>query len=103
MADPKIRYDIEAGIKGEADVKQLEGSLRALGDTLEGELAQEATKAADALQNLGSKQEAIQTFNALRRTTQQLGQELDTASAAVDRLGAEMPQAATATAALAAA
>ncbi|WP_019654019.1 tape measure protein [Variovorax atrisoli] len=103
MTDPKIRYDIEAGIKGEADAKQLEGTLRSLGDTLEGELAQEATKAADALQNLGAKQEAIQTFNVLRRTTQQLGQELDTASAAVDRLGAELPQAATATAAFAAA
>lgn len=103
MTDPKIRYDIETGIKGEADVKQLEGSLRALGDTLDGELAQEAVRAAEALQNLGSKQEAIQNFNALRRTTQQLGQELDIASAAVDRLGAELPQAAAATAAFAAA
>jgi tape measure domain-containing protein len=103
VTDPKIRYDIETGIKGEADVKQLEGSLRALGDTLDGELAQEAVRAAEALQNLGSKQEAIQNFNALRRTTQQLGQELDTASAAVDRLGSELPQAAAATAAFAAA
>lgn len=103
MADPKIRYDIEAGIKGEADVKQLEGTLRALGDTLDGELAQEANRAADALQNLGTKQEAIQNFNLLRRTTQQLGQELDTAAAAVDRLGSELPQAAAATAAFAAA
>ncbi len=103
MTDPKIRYDIEAGIKGEPDVKQLTGSLRTLGDTLDGELAQEAMKAADALENLGAKQEAIQNFNALRRTTQQLGQELDAAAASVDRLGAELPQAAAATAAFAAA
>lgn len=103
MADPKIRYDIEAGIKGEQDVVQLEAALRGLGDTLEGDLKVQAKEAADALANLGAKQGAVQAFTALKRETETLGAELNITAAAVDRLGAELPQAAAATAQFAAA
>lgn len=101
MADPKIRYDIEAGIKGEADVKQLSAALRALGGTLEGDLKTQALGAASALEQLGAKQQAISDFTALKRATESLGAELDQTTASVDRLGAELPQAAAATAAFA--
>jgi len=98
VADPKIRYDIEAGIKGEADVSQLASTVRQLGDSLDGDLKVQAIEAANALDQLGAKKEAVQNFAELRRTTQQLGAELDQATASVDRLGNELPQAAAATA-----
>jgi len=95
--DPRIRYDIEAGIKGEADVNQLAATLRALGDTLEGGLKTQALEAADALDQLGTKQRAVQEFSALKRETEGLTAELNTATTSVDRLAAELPQAAAAT------
>lgn len=98
MTDPKIRYDIEAGIKGEADVGQLAATVRSLGESLEGGLKQQAIEAANALDLLGARKDAVQNFAELRRTTAQLTTELDQATASVDRLGTELPQAAAATA-----
>ncbi len=95
--EPKIRYDIEAGIKGEADVQALAATIRSLGDSLEGDLKKQATDAAAALEGLGNKQAAVQTFGTLRRESESLGAELNTVTATVDRLGAELPQAAAAT------
>lgn len=92
--EPKIRYDIEAGIKGEADVQALAATIRSLGDSLEGDLKTQATDAAAALDSLGNKQAAVQQFGTLRRESETLGAELNTVTAAVDRLGAELPQAA---------
>jgi tape measure domain-containing protein len=101
VADPKIRYDIEAGITGEADVRQLEGALRGLGDTLDGDLKQEALGAADALKKLGDAQAAIDNFTALKRAGQELSLGMSEAAAAVDKLGAQLPQAAASAAAFA--
>ena len=97
MTDPKIRYDIEAGIKGEADVGQLASTVRQLGETLEGNLKTSAIEAANALDLLGARKDAVTNFAELRRTTQQLTAELDQATASVDRLGNEIPAAAVAT------
>jgi tape measure domain-containing protein len=97
MTDPKIKYDIEAAVKGEANVQELEQALRELGGTLEGDLKNQANQAADALQALGAKQEAVTNFGALRRETANLTRELDAASTIVDRLGNELPQATAAT------
>ena len=49
MADPKIKYDIEAAVKGEADAEALAKTLRGVGDVLEGDLQQGALAAAQAL------------------------------------------------------
>lgn len=92
--DPKIRYDIEADITGEADVTRLAATLRGLGDTLEGNLKTQANEAAAALELLGRRQAAVTEFTALKRASETLGAELDTVTVSIDRLGNEMPQAA---------
>ncbi len=101
MADPKIRYDIEAAVKGEADAEQLAKALRNVGDALEGDLQQGAQEAAQALEALAAKQRALESFTALRRETEQLSTSLATATGVVDRLGAELPQVAAQTQAFA--
>lgn len=101
MADPKIKYDIEAVVKGEADADQLAKALRNVGDALEGDLQQGAQEAAQALDALAAKQRALDSFTALRRETEQLSTSLATATGVVDRLGAELPQVAAQTQAFA--
>ncbi len=93
MADPKIKYDIEAAVKGEADAEALAKTLRGVGDVLEGDLQQSALAAAQALEALGSKQRAIDSFGQLKRETTDLEGALQKATAQVDRLGNELPQA----------
>lgn len=97
MADPKIKYDIEAAVTGEANVEQLEQTLRDLGTVLDGDLKKKALGAADALKALTDKQQAVTAFKELRSETQQLGQALNTASGSVDRVGQAYQQAQTAT------
>ena len=81
MADPKIKYDIEAAVKGEADAEQLAKTLRGVGDVLEGDLQEGAIAAAQALEALASKQRAIDTFSALKRETADLESALTKATA----------------------
>lgn len=90
MAEPKIRYDIEAAIKGGQDAQSLAKTLRELGDVLEGDLQQGAQGAAQALEALGAKQRALDAFKALSTETRKLSGELEKASADVDRLGNEL-------------
>ena len=94
MADPKIKYDIEAAVKGEADAEALAKTLRGVADVLEGDLQQGALAAAQSLEALGSKQRAIENFGVLKRETTDLEAALTKATAQVDRLGNELPQAA---------
>nr|WP_295937365.1 tape measure protein [uncultured Acidovorax sp.] len=94
MADPKIKYDIEAAVKGEADAEALAKTLRGVADVLEGDLQQGALAAATSLEALGSKQRAIENFGVLKRETTDLEAALTKATAQVDRLGNELPQAA---------
>ena len=103
MADPKIKYDIEAAVKGDADAEQLAKRLREVGDVLEGDLKTSATEAAQALDALGSKQRALDAFTGLKREVQQLSTELDRGVGAVDRLHNELQQSAAKTQAAAAA
>lgn len=101
MADPKIKYDIEAAVKGEADAEALAKTLRGVGDVLEGDLKDGALQAAQALEALASKQRAVENFQALKRESVDLGTALQKATEQVDRLGAELPQATAQTQALA--
>lgn len=103
MAEPKIKYDIEAAVKGSADADQLARALRNVSDLLEGDLKDGALQSAQALEALASKQRAIDTFSALKRETVDLGAALEKATQQVNRLGSELPQAAANTQALAAA
>ena len=97
MTDPKIRYDIEAGIKGEADVEELAASLRALGNTLEDGLKNQANDAANALEQLGAKNAAVSSFQQLTNESNALSIELAEASNRLDALSADLPAAASAT------
>ena len=101
MAAPKIKYDIEAAVTGAPDAAKLAGELRNIGDVLEGPLQKSAQDAARALDALGAKQRALESFGALKRETTQLSTALSAATAVVDRLGAELPQAALSTQAFA--
>ncbi len=98
MADPKIKYDIEANVAGDASVDQLEKSLRGLSTTLEGDLQKSAVDAANALGALGAKKQAIDSFQALKRETADLAREMDSAAAKVADLGEMLPAATSATA-----
>lgn len=94
MADPKIKYDIEAAVKGDADAEQLAKALTDVSDVLEGDLKQSAQDAAQALEALNAKQKALSAFGTLKRETQGLSQQLDQAVGVVDRLGNELQDAA---------
>lgn len=93
MADPKIKYDIEAAVKGEADAEQLAKALRDVGDVLEGDLQKGARDAADALQALGDKQAAVTNFQNLKNETGALAIELAQAQTEFGRVDAELTQA----------
>src|SRR3989344_2736209 len=101
MADPKIKYDIEAAVKGAPDAEVLAKTLHGVADVLEGDLKEGALQAAQALEALASKQRAVENFQALKRESADLGTALQKATEQVDRLGAELPQAAAQTQALA--
>lgn len=90
MADPKIKYDIEADVKGHASVEALEQHLRELGQTLDGELAGQARAAADALQSLGAKQEVVTTFQRLTNESSALAVDLAQAQHGVTQLAEQL-------------
>lgn len=101
MADPKIKYDIEAAVSGEADAQKLAAELRNVGDVLEGDLQQSALDAAQALESLGAKQRALAEFARLKREAEDMAAALGTATRVVNDLGNELPQASANTQALA--
>lgn len=103
MSDPKIKYDIEAAVKGEADAQGLADTLRGVSDTLDGELQQSALDAAGALETLAAKQRALDDFARLRREAEEMAGALGVATKVVNDLGNALPQASANTQALASA
>ena len=87
MADPKIKYDIEADVKGDAEVGRLAGQLEALAKTLDGDLKNNANAAAAALRQLGDKQAAITRFVELKQGAQDAAARLLEAQAAAQKMG----------------
>lgn len=94
MADPKIKYDIEAAVKGEPDAEKLARALQDVSDVLEGDLKKSAQDSAIALEALASKQRALSAFGELKVEVQGLSTNLDKQVGTVDRLGSEVEQAA---------
>ncbi|MBN9411338.1 MAG: tape measure protein [Burkholderiales bacterium] len=94
MTEPKIKYDLEAAVKGEAEAEELAKALRDVGDVLEGDLQSSARNAAAALDTLAGKQRAIESFGTLKRESEGLSAALQQATSTVDRLANELPQAA---------
>ena len=97
MADPKIKYDIEADVKGNDGVQALEKDLRDLGAVLEGDLKNQATAAADAIKALGDKQATVTNLQQLKNETGALAVELAQAQTAVRQMGEQLSQASTST------
>lgn len=90
MAEPKIKYDIEAVITGNNDVNQLAIQLEKLANTLEGDLKTNALAAADALRQLNAKDAAIRNFADLKQQAKDAAAGLQDAQAAAQKLGAEL-------------
>lgn len=97
MADPKIKYDIEAAVKGEADADQLAKALRGVGDVLEGDLQKGALDAAKALEMLGTKQRGIESFRTLTNEAGALAIELAEAQGNLQQMDAQLAQASAST------
>lgn len=104
MGENKVEIEVTAdtaqAVRG---TTALEKNIRALADTLDGELKVQALATADALAQMGTKKEAIDGFKGLLAETRKLGTAMDEASQKVDKLGADLPRASAATKALAAA
>lgn len=66
MADPKIKFDIEANAEGAPSVEQLARRLDELGKSLDGELAASARDAGQALRQALAGNEAMAGATALR-------------------------------------
>lgn len=90
MADPKIKYDIEANVSGNAEVGQLATRIEQLAGTLDGDLKTSALASADALRQLAQKDGAIQNFVDLKREAQDAATGLKDAQAAAQKLGSEL-------------
>lgn len=84
--NPRIRYDIEAGVTGEQDVNALARELDKLAETLEGDLKTQAQASAQALRELGAKQGAIDNFVKLKTEAGEAGKRLRETQAAAQNL-----------------
>lgn len=90
MTDPKIRYDIEANVSGDADVGKLATQIEQLAGTLDGNLKTSALSSAAALRQLGQKDAAIQAFTDLKRDAQDAAANLAGLQRGAQQLGAEL-------------
>ena len=85
-SNPRIRYDIEAGVTGEQDVNALARELDKLAETLEGDLKTQAQASAQALRELGAKQGAIENFVRLKKEAGEAGRNLRETQTATQEL-----------------
>lgn len=91
MSTPKpIQIAIEAIVKGQRNVDELANDLRALGGVLDDELSEHAKEAAQALEALGAKQRALESFKELGTQTRDLSVEFRKAQDDAKRLGTEL-------------
>lgn len=84
--NPRIRYDIEAGVTGQQDVNALARELDKLAETLEGDLKTQAQASAAALRELGAKQGAIENFAKLKTEAGETGKRLRETQTAAQEL-----------------
>lgn len=90
MADPKIKYDIEADVKGRTEVGQLATQIEALATELDGPLKSGALASAAALRELAQKDQAISNFVTLKREAGAAADGLKQAQTAAQTLGAQL-------------
>ncbi len=90
MADPRIKYDIEANVTGQGDVGQLVQQIDALAREIDGPLKSGAQQAAAALRELAAKNQAIDNFVTLKREAEGAAQGLKQAQAAAQAAAREI-------------
>lgn len=86
MADPKIRYDIEAGVTGDADVNRLAAELEKLDESLDPALAERARTTAQRIRELGQQQDAIDSFVKIKQASTDAADALDKAQTEAQNL-----------------
>ncbi|MCK6414751.1 MAG: tape measure protein [Giesbergeria sp.] len=96
MADPKIKYDIEAQATGEAAIEKLTGAVKELGDSIDQDLKREADAAAQALRKVGEQSAAAEVFRAAGLEAERAGAAFKEAKAGLDDLDRKFATAATA-------
>ncbi|MBK6854684.1 MAG: hypothetical protein IPG93_24705 [Burkholderiales bacterium] len=79
MADPKIKYDIEAAVSGDADVNRLAKELEQLDGSLSPALAERAQLTVQRLRELGAEKAAIDRFGELKAASEAAGTKLQEA------------------------
>lgn len=90
MADPKIRFDVEANATGAAEVDHLAQSFTKLDDAVDPALATRAEAAARALRQIGEQQAAITAFERLSAETEAAAQDVATAGQKLDEFRARL-------------
>jgi tape measure domain-containing protein len=93
MADPKIRYDIEAAVSGQAETERLAVEVADLAKVMDGELKVAAAAAAARLQELGQQDTAIATFLKLERSVAASRKAMNAAATDVTRYADQIAKA----------
>lgn len=87
MANPKIKYDVEANVTGNNQIDALVKQIEGLASTFDNELKDNALKAADALRALGEKQNAVQSFVEIKNASIAASSSLKVAQEAAQKFG----------------
>lgn len=90
MADPKIRFDVEANATGAADVERLAQTFVKLDDAVDPALATRAEAAARALRQIGEQNAAIAAFEKLSTETEAAARDVELAGQKLDELRAKL-------------
>lgn len=90
MADPKIRFDVEANATGAADVERLAQTFTKLDDAVDPALAARAEAAARALRQIGEQNAAITAFEKLSTETEAAARDVELAGQKLDELRAKL-------------
>lgn len=90
MSDPKIRYDIEADVKGGPAVDALAGDLDQLAKVLDGEVKDRAQAAARELRELGEQEQALAAFRRLQAEAAAAAADLKRLEAGAKAFGAQI-------------
>jgi len=93
MAEPKIRFDIEANATGAEDVDRLATNLQKLDGSIDPALAENARALAERLRELGQQQAAIDRFVALKSSSLATADALGRAQAEAQAFAREISQA----------
>jgi tape measure domain-containing protein len=97
MADPKIKYDIEAAVSGSAEIAALARELDALEKSIDPAGVQRAKALRTEIEALGKQQSAVTAFIGLKNAVIESKAVYEAAQVSAQKLGREIATAGTAT------